>query len=78
MPTTLMGRLGLETPGASRLRAGMSGGYVQLPDGSYMRVRGPVDLGYSTPLFGGTLDAKLNYGPQNDYGAMLNYRRTFK
>jgi hypothetical protein len=77
-PTMLMGRLGFETPGASRLRAGMSGGYVQLPDGSYMRVRGPLDVGYTTSLFGGNLDAGLQYGPQDNYRAMLTYKRMFK
>ena len=78
MPTMLKGRLGFETPGASRLRAGITREIVQLPDGSYTLMRGPLDVGYSTPLLGGNLDASLNYGPQNDYRAMLMYRRMFR
>jgi hypothetical protein len=72
MPTMM--RLGLH---GNRARMGLSGEMVQLPDGTLMRTRGPIDFGYAAPFMGGTLDTSASFGPSNAYDLRLMYRRPF-
>ena len=74
-PTMLMGRMDVNLPAG--FRAGMAGQLIQLPDGRFMRMPGPVDVGYSAPFLGGNLDANYSQGPNNQQRGMLTYRRSF-
>ena len=74
MPSMMGGRLGLH---GKRARMGLSGAMVQLPDGTLMPTRGPIDFGYAAPFMGGTLDTSASFGPSNAYDLRLMYRRPF-
>jgi len=75
VPSMLMARLGANL--TNRLRAGVGGTIIQLPDGRIMRLPGPFDVGYSTPMFNGNVDATYSYGPNNQQRGMLTYRQQF-
>ena len=74
-PTMLMGRMDANLPAG--FRASVAGQLIQLPDGRWMRMPGPIDVGYATPFLGGDLDASYSQGPHNQQRGMLTYRRSF-
>lgn len=74
-PSMMMGRLGVETP--YDLRGGASLQLIRLPDGSVVRALPNFDIGMARRLFGGDVDLGLQYGPNDQYRAMLQYRRQF-
>ena len=74
MPDMLNARLGLQS---DNFGGAISGSFIRLPDGSYSRQPGLLELGYRTPFLGGTVGANAGIGPRNAYNARLFYEREF-
>ena len=74
MPDMLNARLGLQ---GDNFGGAISGSLIRLPDGSYSRQPGLLELGYRTPFLGGTVGANAGIGPRNAYNARLFYEREF-
>jgi hypothetical protein len=74
MPGMLGGRVGYRDGGFD---IGVSGAVAKLPNNLLAKQFGPVDLGYSMPLLGGTLSARAAGAPKRGYDARLTYEREF-
>lgn len=74
MPTMVGGRLGM---GGENFDVGVSGNVMQGPGGRMVGRAGPIDVGYKTPMMGGTAGARLTRSPDGKYGAQLSYQREF-
>jgi hypothetical protein len=82
VPATLMGRLGAEADvGKDTVRAGLVAGGAYIPNMGVMRSPVMADVGYRTPVAGGTLDIGVGTGVQNpsmkNTNFMVNYSRRF-
>jgi hypothetical protein len=82
VPATLMGRVGAEADiGRDTVRAGLIGGGTYIPNMGVMPNPVMADVGYRTPLAGGTLDVGVSTGVQNpsmkNTNFMANYSRRF-
>ena len=82
VPATLMGRLGAEADvGKDTVRAGLVAGGAYIPNMGVMRSPVMADVGYRTPVAGGTLDIGVGTGVQNpsmkNTNFMANYSRRF-
>ena len=73
-PDMLNARLGLQ---GDNLSGAVSGTLIRLPDGSYSRQPGLLEMGYRTPFLGGTVGVNAGVGPRNMYNARLSYEREF-
>jgi hypothetical protein len=83
-PPSFGGRVSTEGDlGEGRYRAGVQTMAVQFPDGTVRMMPRNFDVGYTTPLMGGTLDIggnvmpKDNGLPQTQWGANLKYSKNF-
>jgi hypothetical protein len=82
VPATLMGRVGAEADiGKDTVRAGLVAGGAYIPNMGVMRNPVMADVGYRTPVAGGTLDIGVGTGVQNpsmkNTNFMANYSRRF-
>jgi hypothetical protein len=82
VPATLMGRVGAEADvGKDTVRAGLVAGGAYIPNMGVMRSPVMADVGYRTPVAGGTLDIGVGTGVQNpsmkNTNFMANYSRRF-